>query len=158
MKLYELTSAYMQVLEMEGIEEDVIKETLESIEEPFNDKVENIVKLIRSIELESESIKSEIDRLGKMKKTRDNKVKNLKEYISNQLNAIEKDEVKGELFNVKMQLNPPKLVVKNEVNIPKEFFEEQPMKLNNKSLKDYILGGGEVDGAEVVREKSLRIR
>ncbi|EPV6683415.1 siphovirus Gp157 family protein, partial [Listeria monocytogenes] len=54
MKLYELTQAYNQVLEMaEELDTETLQDTLDSIREPIEEKAENIIKMVKSIDAEA---------------------------------------------------------------------------------------------------------
>ncbi|HDU0469623.1 TPA: siphovirus Gp157 family protein, partial [Listeria monocytogenes] len=76
MKLYELTQAYNQVLEMaEELDTETLQDTLDSIREPIEEKAENIIKMVKSIEVEAEGLAKEVERLTKRKTALDAKAK-----------------------------------------------------------------------------------
>lgn len=61
MKLYELTSNFNQLQQMieDGVDPEVINDTLQSISEAIKDKVQGAALLIRNIEAQVEVIKGE---------------------------------------------------------------------------------------------------
>lgn len=161
MNLYELSNAYQSVLAMqEDLDEDLFLDTLSSIEEPLNEKVENIAKFIRNLEAEKTMFKEESQRLAEKATSRENKIKSLKRYLQDSLETAGKDKVKGQLFTVAIQNNPPKLIVEDESEIPKAYWREQPPTLDRRlllqdlKLEEYP----DFKGARVVQERSLRIR
>lgn len=61
--LYKLADSYNQVVDMaDELDDGTLKDTLDSIEETFDDKVENIAKSIKEIEGQADMVKAEKDR------------------------------------------------------------------------------------------------
>lgn len=159
MNLYELSNAYQNILGMqEELDEETFIDTLSSIEEPLNDKVENIARFIKNLEAEAEMFKKESQRLSEKATTRTNKAKRLKEYLQDSLETVGKDKVKGELFTVAIQNNPPSVEVLDERKIELDYFEEQPAKLNKRAVLETLKNGIEMEGARLKQTRSLRIR
>lgn len=76
MKLYELTQAYNQVLEMaEDLDTETLQDTLDSIREPIKEKAENIIKMVKSMDAEADGLAKEAERLTKRKKSARSKSK-----------------------------------------------------------------------------------
>ncbi|MMZ69582.1 hypothetical protein D1872_324470 [compost metagenome] len=73
---------------------------------------------------------------------------------------MEIEKVKGKLFNISLQSNPPKVVVMDEFNIPQKYFvTPQPVpQLQKKDIIEDWKQGKEIPGVQVVQEKSLRVR
>lgn len=158
MKLYELTGKYNQLLEMaESVDPETLADTLESLEDSINSKVENTAKVIRSLESDNEAIANEIKRLEAMKKTRANNIARLKDYLKEQMEVVGADKIQGELFTVRLQFNPEKLVVTDETMLTQYFIQPEP-KLDTRAVKEALKAGEELQGAELVRERSLRIK
>ena len=64
MTLYELTGQYLELLDMaEDADPEVFADTLEGIDGEIEDKADNYAKVIRTLEGDVQSVKSEIDRL-----------------------------------------------------------------------------------------------
>ena len=123
-------------------------------------KAENLVKVIRSLEASAEALKTEKIRLQDRQKAVENNVKNLKEYLQFNMETLGKDKVRTELFNLNIQNNPPRLVVDDEKEIPKAYWEEQPAKLNKKMLLEDLKSSNNIDfkGAHIEQGRGLRIR
>jgi hypothetical protein len=159
MKLYELTESYNQVLELaEQLDAEALKDTLDSIDEAIEIKVENMAKVVRSLESNVDAIDSEIKRLTAKKSTLQNNVKGIKTYMQESMEQVGKDKIKGQLFNVGIQNNPQSVNVLDEKKINMNYFIEQPPKIDKKMLLADLKEGKEVEGAELQQTRSLRIR
>lgn len=158
MRLYELTESYNRLLEMaEEMDQEALADTLESLEDSIEEKVENTAKVIKSIESDVSAIDEEIKRLQGMKSARKNNIDRLKVYLKEQLELVGMDKIKGALFTVALQNNPAKLVVKDVSKLEGYLVEQEP-KVDSARLKKDLKAGLELEGAELVQEKSLRIR
>lgn len=150
----------MQVLDAidEGVEFESLTDTLESIEEAIEEKAENIAKLVKTIDAEAEALKVEEKRLTERRKALENRSKGLKEYLQSNLEAAGLKKVKGSLFTIGIQKNPPSVLVHDETKIPKSYFIPQPDKLDRKSLVEAFKNGELIEGAELTQGQSVRIR
>ena len=157
MNLYELSQNYLAVQEMD-LDEDTLRDTLDSIEETFEDKAENIAKLIRTVEAEEKAFEAEEKRFNAMKKTAANKKQYLKQYLEFNMILTDKTKFKAGVFNFSIQNNPPSVEVFDEALLPKQFLMEQPPKIDRAGIKELLKAGEEVPGAELKQTKGLRIR
>lgn len=158
MKLFELSQNYMQVVEMaEELDEETLKDTLDSINESIELKVENTAYVIKTLEANSKAYKDEMDRMAKSKKAIDNNIKNLKLYIQQTMEQTGRDKIEGKLIKVAIQNNPPSVYVANEETL-KEYMVEQPKKLDKRALLDDLKQGVVVAGAELQQTRSVRIK
>lgn len=141
----------------EQSDSEAIKDTLESIEEAFEVKAENIAKVMKELKGTADVIDNEIKRLQERKTTLLNNEKSLKQYLQGEMEKLGKTKIKGELFNIGIQNNPISVNIVNEKLIPQGFFVPQPPKLDKKQLKEE-LKNGEIPGAELVQTRGVRIR
>lgn len=157
--LYELTNQYQQLLELESeIDEQTFIDTLQSIDEAIEDKAENLSKVIKEIESTVSVITNEISRLQSKKQTLNNRMANLKTYLQGEMEKVNKTKVKGALFTVNIQNNPPSLKVDSADKIPKSFYIEQEPTLDKKALKEAVKNGEVIEGVALVQTQSVRIR
>lgn len=160
MKLYELTQNYLNLLDLldnPEVPKEVIEAALEEIEGSFDDKADNIAKLIRSMEADIKGYKNEEDRLFSRRKALENKVKSLKEYLQSSMKALGKEEVKAKLFTLKIQTNQPSLIIDDIDKLPKEY-KKLVEESDKKKIKEDLLNNIEIPGARLERGESLRIR
>lgn len=159
MKLYELTNDYNQVLELaEQLDAATLKDTLDSINDAIDDKIENTAKVVHTLESNVEIIDNEIKRLNAKKSTMNNNIKGIKRYMQESMEQVGKEKIKGQLFNIGIQNNPPSVEVTDEKKISLSYFIEQPAKLDKKAILSDLKDGKEIEGAELKQTRSLRIR
>ena len=158
MRLYELTAQWESVLEIaEQFEPEALKDTLDSIEEAFEVKVENTAKVIKSLDADVNTIEEEIKRLSGKKTSLKNNARNLKLYLQDEMERIGKTKIKGTLFSVGVQNTPPSLRLADEFENQRYLVEVVP-KYDKKAILADLKAGKEIDGADVVQGRSLRIR
>lgn len=159
MKLFELTQSYQQVLEIaEQLDAETLKDTLDSINDAVEQKVENTAFVVKQLEANISVIDDEIKRLQAMKGTQTNNIKSLKLYLQESMEKVGLDKVQGKLIKIAIQNNPQSVEVLNENVIPKNYFVEQKPKLDKKALLTDLKGGVQVEGVEIKQSRSLRIR
>lgn len=159
MKLFELTQSYQQVLEIaEQLDAETLKDTLDSINDAVEQKVENTAFVVKQLEANISVIDDEIKRLQAMKGTQTNNIKSLKLYLQESMEKVGLDKVQGKLIKIAIQNNPQSVEVLNENVIPKNYFVEQKPKLDKKALLADLKGGVQVEGVEIKQSRSLRIR
>lgn len=157
MNLYELSIAFQEVQNME-LDPEVMKDTLDSIEDAIENKAENIAKLVRNLESDVSAYKEEEDRLKTKRQATENKVKWLKTYLEDNMKLTGKTKFKSGMFNFSIQKNPASVNITDERIIPEEFLIPQLPKIDKTALKDVLKNGVEVPGAELKQTEGLRIR
>jgi len=157
MNLYELSLSFQEVQNMD-LDPEVMKDTLDSIEDAIENKAENIAKLIRNLESDVSAYKEEEDRLKTKRQATENKVKWLKTYLEDNMKLTGKTKFKSGMFNFSIQKNPASVNITDEKIIPEEFLIQQPPKVDKTSLKEILKRGIEVPGAELKQTEGLRIR
>ena len=161
MKLYELTQNYMNLqdlLENPEIPQEMVIEALNNVGDELEDKAENIAKLIKTLDVEVAGFKEEEKRLAERRKSLENNIKGLKQYLENAMKVTGKVKFKGKLFSFNIQKNVPSLNIESTENIPKEFFIEQEPVLDKKAVLSALKEGKEIEGVSIKQTESLRIR
>lgn len=126
MNLYELTNEYINIQNMTDdpeIDEQMILDTLESIECEIEEKADNYTRLIKQLESDNLTLEKYIDSATTKKKRKENLIKSLKERLLFAMNLIDKKEIKTELFNIKIANNGGKNPIKiaNEEDVPDDY-------------------------------------
>ena len=161
MQLYNLTANYQQILDYvdnaEELDESLLIDTLESIDEAFEDKVISTAYVIKNNDADIETISNEIRRLQKLKQTKSNANDRLKGYIKDNMLQLDKTKIKGDLFNVSVRNNAESVEILNESALPEDAFKvtRTPDKT---AIKEALKNGHYVDGATLKRTQSLQIR
>jgi len=166
--LYQLADNYRQfqdysndMLDSDDVTEEDIQmliDNLDSIDGVIEDKAENIAKFIRSLTLDSEMYKGEMDRLSKRKKTTENTIERLKRYTQQMLEMANIKQVKAGVFSIRLQNNNPSVEVFDENLIPEKYREAQPDKIVKKTILDDLKLKVEIPGAKMAEvTQHLRI-
>ena len=162
--LYELTGQYEAVRELlyeDDVDEQVIRDTLESIDAEIEDKADNYAKIILEMKADIEAMRQEEIRLQVRRKARENRMETLKGILEENMRAIDKKKFKTALFSFNIQANgglQPLEVSPDVTDIPMRFLIHQDPVPDNKKIREY-LENHEVDWARLLpRGESLRIR
>src|SRR5690606_28566005 len=129
----ELSQAWQEVHALAQDGEDV-QDTLEAIEGGIEDKVENIAKVVKAIDAEGKALKEEEKRISDRRKAMENQAKRLKEYAEEAMRSVGMNKIKGNLFTVAIQKNPPSVDIVDPELIPEIYWTPQEPALNKKEL------------------------
>ena len=157
MRLYEISkalNAFIEAYEQGEIPAEAYKDTLQGIEMEFEDKAEQIAKIVRNFEANNLGLQSEIDRLQAMATSNSNQIKYLKNYLYEQMKAVGKDKFATILFKFS--------ICKNGGELPMEIIGEVPdqyKKLVEDNAKiRTALKGGEVLKFAFLGERGEHLR
>ena len=97
--LFELKDSYQQVYDLivEQEDEQILKDTLESINDAIEEKADGYVAVIKSLESDNNAIDEEIKRLKQRKNSNQNGVKRLKESLQEVMEQTGKEKFKTSL-------------------------------------------------------------
>lgn len=144
MKLYELTEqwdAVFNMLEDGETDEQVIFDTLESIEGEIEDKADNYAKMIRNLQASVDVLKAEEERLYQRRKSTENHVQRLKDNLQANLEFIGKTKFKTDLFSFSVSKNggkQPLSITDNLDEIPGKYLIPQPPKVDNDAVRELL--------------------
>ncbi|SCJ98991.1 Siphovirus Gp157 [uncultured Clostridium sp.] len=161
MKLYELAENYLnlqELLENQEIPQELITKALDQVDGELEEKAENIAKLIKTLEVDINGFKEEEKRLSDKRKSLENRVKGLKEYLDGAMKLTGKTKFKGKLFSFNIQKNPPSASILDESLIPEKYLIKQEPLIDKKSILMDLKNGEDIPGAELKQTESLRIK
>ena len=144
MRLYELTEQWDTVFNMmeDGETDDqVIFDTLESIEGEIEDKADNYGKMIRNLQASVDVLKAEEERLYQRRKSTENHIQRLKDTLQANLEFIGKTKFKTDLFSFSVAKNggkQPLSITDNLDEIPGKYLIPQPPKVNNDAVRELL--------------------
>lgn len=155
--LYEITEGINKIEEFVDDEEQ-LTQYLDSLNIQFEDKISNILKYRRTLELTSDAIKNEIERLSSLKKFYDNKGENLKKYVGYAMQKTKKENL--ELETAKLSFRKSESIeVEDASLIPSEYIITKEVKQVDKTaIKKAIKGGENVKGAILKQNLNLQIK
>ncbi|MDS0981111.1 siphovirus Gp157 family protein [Staphylococcus hominis] len=158
--LFDLSTDYKQLYDLIAEQEDeqILKDTLASINDAIEDKADGYVAVIKTLEGDNKAIDEEIKRLRQRKTSNQNGVKRLKESLQEVMEQTGKEKFKTALNSYSIANNPPSLDITDESLIPKQYYIEQQPKLDKKELLKVVKDGLEIKGVELKQSRSLRVR
>lgn len=157
MNLYELGDNYRAIQEMD-LDEETLRDTLDSIIGEAEPKAENIVKWIKNLKGENIAIKEEETRLKNKRITNENKIKALNLYLEDFLKNSGLTRLKTGLFTLSIQNNPPSVEIHDATLIPPQFLIAQMPQIDKTAIKELLKQGVEIPGATLKQTKGLRVR
>lgn len=89
-------------------------DTLDGIEEAFEDKAVNIAVIVKSLRSEAEQLKAEKLRLAKRQSQKEKAVERLEQYLLNSMQAIGREKIDKPQAVIRVKKNPESTVVDNE--------------------------------------------
>lgn len=162
LKLYDLSLDYAKVLDLADSEDydiEMLQDTLDSIQDEIEIKFENISKLIKNLEGEVEIFKAEEKRLSSRRKTKENQIKWLKNYLLQSLEVTKKSKIQAGTFTVAKQKNQASVQIVDRSKLPSKFLTPQEPVEDKKAILKALKDGEEIEGAVIAPETyHLRIR
>lgn len=159
MNLYDIDERLQNLLELEEQGIEGLNEAIESVQMEESQKIDNILKFIKSLQYDEKSLKEEEQRLKKRRDSVGNKIKSLREYLFSYLKGKNMAKYKTLTSTVSIATSKPKLVIDETYVLPKEYIVEEVKFKPNKELIEKSLNEGlKIDGCEFKELESLRIR
>ena len=122
--LFKLNEAWQEVANMlyqDDVDEQMVLDTLESIEGEIEDKADNYAYIIADILNDANACKLEKDRLEKRQKSLENKAKNLKNNLAAIMKNTGKTNFKTQLHTFRIQKSGGKRALIIDGEVPTEY-------------------------------------
>lgn len=161
MSLYQIKNKMLELALNEEITEQERAELGNAIKSELLQKTDNIIGFIKSVEIMNEETKKEEERLKSIRKYRELKLENFKEYVKDCMVQMEYQKIETPLGEMKIAKNPMSVEITDEEKIPKEFIKEKiEYTVDKKGLLDHFKNTGEaIEGVKFNDNKySLRIK
>ncbi len=158
-KLYEIAESFNTLVDFEMTTDEDVKAftaLMNEVQGEFEDKAENICKLIKNVQAEADAFKAEKLRLEKKQRALENKADALKKYLEYNARQFMQagEKRKAGLFTLSFRKTPGKLVYDDEALIPVEFFRRS---VDVAALKDAVQSGKVIDGVRIETGDTLMI-
>lgn len=162
-KLYDLTEAYVNIsnlLDEENPDNELLKDTLDTIQEAVEVKATNIANLIKEFDAQTKIIKEEKARLTARETACERASDWLKSYLKSSMEQLGQEKIKTATRTIWTQNNPWTVEVLNEKIVPDKYFKVIPAQrvLDKELAKEDMVKGVEVAGVMLKRGSSLKIR
>ena len=161
--LYLLAQDFRAVAEKladSDLPDEVIQDTLESLQFPVEEKAKNVAMVIRNMEASAKAIKDAADGMLQRAKAEEIRAKNLKSYLQAAMISTGINKIESPYFVLSIRNNPESVVIDAESQIPADYMREIPASYSpDKTLiKKAIQDGFEVPGCHLARTQSLQIK
>ena len=157
MNLYNITKNLTQLNQMieDGVDPEQLEEAFNDVEEAFEDKAKSVLFVLKNMQANIDSVKSEEDRLKKKRVTIERQYSGLKEYLM--LNMVELGLGKIDNGVLKASLTKPKpMLVVTQEGIVSDLYkvEKITVSIDKKKMLDDLKDGKKVEGAEIGESKA----
>ncbi|CAD7359820.1 siphovirus Gp157 family protein [Staphylococcus schleiferi] len=147
----------LEMLENEELSFDDVKDTLDAIQDEQKRKYDAMQKMILSLKGDINTLKERETALSKRRKSYENKIKSLQNYMLDSMKYKGKTKFKTEEFTYFIRKSDS-TQIDDENAIPDKYKVVQAPKINRTQIKKDIQAGIDVAGASLVENESLGVR
>jgi hypothetical protein len=157
--LYQITNEFLEIvgqLEEMELDQETFQDTLDSLQVPIEQKVENIVKYMKSLEALAEAKKAEAKRLSESAASDLKKAEFFKNYMTDNLKKAGINKLQAGVFSLGWRKGS-EVVQVDESKIPRAdewpelYIDRDPVFMGKTDLKKMIKEGQEIPGVSLVR-------
>lgn len=160
-----MTGAFNEIFALlqdgEDLNYQALEDTLQALEGAIEEKAGGVAKMIKSLEAASEGFDREAKRLADKKKSTENKITWLKDYLLQALEATAKDKVQTDIGTVRKQKNPASVNVLDASLLPFKYLvisPPPPPTVDKKAILNDMKAGVIVPGIELSQGYHIRIQ
>lgn len=158
--LFDLNESELEILEMLENEElsfEDVKDTLDSIREEQKRKYDFMQKMILSLKGDVNTLKERETSLNKRRKSYENKIKSLQNYMLDSMKYKGETKFKTEEFTYFIRKSET-TQIEDENVIPDKYKTPQLPKVDKTQIKKDLKSGIDVSGASLIENESLGVR
>lgn len=159
MNLFELNEKYRELEQRDDLDTETLKDTLDSINDSREVKLDNIANWIESNQADIDFLDKKIKQLREEKQALSNKNNSLMEYMTTAIDDSGLKELKTENHILKPRNYRASVYISDEKDIPSEYIEVKTEEKVNKSAIYKALKNGEIiNGAELKPNRKTVIK
>ncbi|MCO4330293.1 siphovirus Gp157 family protein [Staphylococcus hyicus] len=158
--LFDLNESELDILEMLENEElsfEDVKDTLDSIREEQKRKYDFMQKMVLSLKGDVNTLKERETSLNKRRKSYENKIKSLQNYMLDSMKYKGETKFKTEEFTYFIRKSET-TQIEDENVIPDKYKTPQLPKIDKAQIKKDLKSGIDVSGASLIENESLGVR
>lgn len=141
-------------------------DTLDGIEQEFEDKAENVAAYIKSLKAEADDLKEEEAALNRRRKVKENQIDRLKDYLLHSMMTINRTKIDTPKAKLSIRNNAESVQFDDEEQFIRlclargqdDYLRYKDPELNKTAVKKALQSGMEIDGASLIRTQSLIIK
>lgn len=158
MTLYEIDQNIMALIDEDGMITDT--EAFDALQMSRTEKIEGIACWIKNLKADAAAIKAEEDVLAERRRTIENKIKSLSEFLSNTLAG---QKFSTPRVSVSYRTSKALEIADNDIFVVwASMFNPSLLRIkrdpDKKAITDAINGGMDVPGAQIVERKSMQVK
>ena len=158
MTLYEIDQNIMALIDEDG--EITDPEAFDALQITRSEKLEGIACWIKNLKADAAAIKAEEDALAERRRTIENKIKSLSEFLSNTLAG---QKFSTPRVSVSYRTSKALEIADNDTFVAwASMFNPSLLRIkrdpDKKAITDAINGGMDVPGAQIVERKSMQVK
>lgn len=164
LSLYQLSANYLQALDFltdpeTDLPAEAVNDTLEALGGELEDKAINVAKFLRNMETTAEAIRQAEADMAKRRKTLENRVQWLRNYIKHNMELCGVSDIECPYFKLSVKTNPVAVNILDENAVPERFKQQiVSWKIDKTAIRDAIKAGTEVPGTELVAGSRLAVK
>ena len=159
MNLFELNEKYRELEQRDDLDPETLKDTLDSINDSREVKLDNIANWIESNQADIDFLDKKIKQLQADKKSLVNRTKSLMEYMTTVIDASGLKELKTENHILKPRNYRASVYISDEEKVPSQLikFKAEEM-IDKKAIYQALRAGETVRGAELKPNRKTVIK
>lgn len=159
MNLFELNETYRKLEQRDDLDETTLKDTLDSINDSREVKLDNIANWIENNQADIDFLDKKIKQLREEKQALSNKNNSLMEYMTTAIDDSGLKELKTENHILKPRNYRASVYISDEKDIPSEYIEvKTEEKVNKAALYKALKNGEIINGAELKPSRKTVIK
>ncbi|MCA1602812.1 MAG: siphovirus Gp157 family protein [Acidobacteria bacterium] len=163
LRLYEIADTYLRALEdpadIEDLPEQAIADTLEGLQGEFEEKAISTGAYVRNLEAEAAAIEEARKSMERRQRSLTRHADRLRQYLKAQIERTGMGKIKNCYLTLRIQNNPPSVVVENEGLVPEQFKRTETVtNLLRAEIARALKDGQLVEGARLQRSTRLVIQ
>ena len=163
LRLYQIADDYLIALEalaeIEDLPPEAIADTLEGLAGTFQDKAANVAAYIRTLDAEAAAIEDARKAMERRQSALERHAARLRDYLKDRMERTGIARVENSWVSVRVQPNPPSVVIEDETLLPDRFKQEvTTVKLLRCNIAKALKAGESVFGARLQTTTRLVIQ
>ena len=160
--LYDVRNRFVELMNSdEQLTEEQMRELNEDLCQELQVKSSNIIGYIMNSESLLAEIKNEENRLKAMGEKADKKFQKFKEYVKENMKALNVNQIPTKLGTLSIAKNPMSVEVVNEDEVPNEFKTQKTTvttTINKTAIKEYFKETGEIPEGCIINTNKTTLR
>ena len=141
-------------------------DTLDGIEQEFEDKAENVAAYIKSLKAEADDMKEEEAALNRRRKVKENQIDRLKDYLLHSMMTINRTKIDTPKAKLSIRNNAESVrfddenefITRCELAGADDFLRYKKPEIDKTEVKAALKRGEQIEGARLIRTQSLIIK